>query len=463
MDENTSILGRSAPIDTKMMQAVLFIGITIEAAGFAAFPAAFKVLEEQVGVSLQDIAVIQTVEKVVHAFAIIFWGIVGDRVPKFSILTLAAVTWTLVNIWMAFVANYWTLFAIRVVCGVVGGALLPLSAIMIAGSVSRQDRGKYFGIGLFCGQLGAIIGQTCLITIQHIVGPFEMQGWRMCFLFYALLSAAFTVWAAGFALSDEEPPLNKGSILLSSTSADVMKILRIPTVCFTLLQAIFRNTAVQILSFSVMWIQYQGFDDQTAAWINNARLVGWMLGSLVAGVVADNLAKAHGDWSRIAFGQVGDVLRIVFALVAFGLVPAMFGSNVVSMGGQIMLVIALFMEGLAQPWAYIGMMRPFLADVVTPQHWGLCASVVGIVENIISSLVAGPAVAMTAAAFGYVDVGSADASPSIAASNGAALGKCILWTTTICQVTMCAILGLLYQNYEKDRANAECDKLADLK
>jgi len=464
LDESTSILGRSVPVNAVMVQAVLCVGFVIEAAHFSAFPASFKVLEEQLGFSVQDLAVISTYEKLALAVSVIFWGMIADKVPKFNILTIAAALWTLTTLCMASVQTYWQLFALRLFCGMIGGCMGPLSSVIIGSLVARHDRGKAFGFALFSVQLGTILGQTTLISFEHVAGPFGMQGWRITFLAIAVLCAAFTVFIACIAMSDQEAPLNRSSIVSTSAKADLFKVLCIPSVAIICLQGMFRNSSVQILQFTAMWIQYQGFDDQTSAWINDARLVGWMFGCLVAGFAADSVSKFHGDWSRIAFGQAGDVLRITFVFLTFGLIPAMMGSALVTSAGMIPLVVALFFLGLAQPWAYIGMVRPMLTEVVHPSLWGLTFAVVQLFEHVTGALVSGPAVALMTAAFGYVEVDDmSQMSAETQASNGAALGKCILWSVTGCQILMLGAISLLYRTYEADRNAAECEKLSDIK
>merc|ERR1719262_1457641 len=99
-----------------------------------------------------------------------------------------------------------------------------------------------------------------------------------------------------------------------------------------------------MLHLKAMWIEYQPiadslftgyFGDLRAAWINNARLAGWMLGSVAAGWIADSLCKSCGDWTRISFAQIGNVLRIVFVVIAFGgVIPATLGADFMASGSH---------------------------------------------------------------------------------------------------------------------------------
>lgn len=241
------------------------------------YPAAFKVLEEQRGFSVQELALIGTFEKVAFAVSAVFFGIISDKIPKFTVLSCVSLVWTLTAIPMAFVTTFSQLLIISVLGGLVAGCLPPLSAVIIAQLVPRQDRGKYFGFALFCEQLGTMIGQTTMISIQRMTGPFGLQGWQMCFLGLSVLCLAFTVLIAVFAMSDQCPALNSSDSPLSTTRIsdvckNMFKILSIPSVLVILLQGLFRNSSVQVLTFTAMWIQYQGFSDVDAAFMNDARL-----------------------------------------------------------------------------------------------------------------------------------------------------------------------------------------------
>jgi len=460
-DENTSILGHSMPTNAIMVQAVLFLGFLIEHIIGGAWPASFKVLEEQLGFSMQDLALIHSYEKILVAVSLVFWGVVSDKMPKYIIMAWTAASLTLVSVCMAGVQTFWQLSAIRLLHALLGGSLGPLSAIIIPSVVARENRAKSFAFIPLCGNMGTIIGQTILMSTQHMTGPFGIQGWRICFLGSAVLGAIFTVITVAIAMADQDPPLSNSRIVSSDNVADVVKVMSTPSVAIMCVQGIFRSSSVQVLGFTTMWIQYQGFDDQTAAWINNSRLVGWMLGGVLAGLIADSVAKSKGDCSRIAFGQVGDVLRILFAVLSFGLIPAMLGS---ATSRELPTVVTLFLFGVAQPLAYIGMVRPMIAEIVSPSLWGLSFSVISIFDRVSGALVSGPIFAHMATIFGYTHVdGIHQMDAASQATNGAALGKSILWTLTTCQVLMLAAVGMLYYTYEKDRTAAQCAKLSEIK
>merc|ERR1719387_1563759 len=128
-------------------------------------------------------------------------------------------------------------------------------------------------------------------------------------------------------------------------------------------------------------------------------------------------------------------------------------------------MVSLFFFGFAQPWAYVGMVRPFLTEVVNPQVIGLTTSMLSLFESTVGPLVSEYAIAKTSAYFGYeeplFDMVQMDAATR--ASNGAALAQTIVWTDTIMQVLMLVSLGALYLTYPMDKATVEDEKSSFVK
>jgi MFS family permease len=182
IDETTAIRGRSKVGGVGMLQAALFLGFMLASAQYSAFPASYKILEEQRGFSAEHLAVIASFEKIAHCVSVVFWGMYVDQFPKFSILSCTALAWALTTVPLAFATTYSQLLTLRMLSGLLGGCLTPLSAVIVASSVPRQDRGKAFGFLLFFENIGNIVGQTMMIEFQHTAGAFGLQGWQFCYI-----------------------------------------------------------------------------------------------------------------------------------------------------------------------------------------------------------------------------------------------------------------------------------------
>eukprot|EP00913_Durusdinium_trenchii_P015070 g14132.t1 len=71
------------------------------------------------------------------------------------------------------------------------------------------------------------------------------------------------------------------------------------------------------MQYQVMWYQYLGFSDLSAASIACAAPLGSIFGAVCGGHIADFVAQLWPRHGRILFGQASDFLKIWVLLLTF--------------------------------------------------------------------------------------------------------------------------------------------------
>lgn len=430
--------------------AVLGLAFFIEGADLGSFPAVFKVLEEDLGLSPSELANIVMCEKVVAAVSILAWGMLADHYPKFRLLCFASALWVVVALGMAMVSTILQLIMVRLVVGMCAGCLTPISQVLVVEMMPVHHRGKAFGLMLFCGHLGSLIGSVMATSTEHVL-IFGLEGWRFCYVVIAAICVVFFSLAMVCSFVEPAPTHNRDRVSVSFSS--FYYVLGVPTIQVILLQGVFRNGSISVLAFTTMWVQYLGFNDITASFVAGARTVGWMVGCVFAGVASDSVSRKAPDYGRIIFGQSGDFLRVTTTILAFAIFPSLLpGTGSMSMFS---IGISLFVLGFVQPWAFVGVERPLLAEVISRDMIGAAIAGAQIFENLGGALIAGPLVSMMTARFGYHELNAGEhTDKSINAANAAALGSAIVWMVTICHIVMIGLISMLYCTYRTDRDRA---------
>lgn len=443
----------SSSATTWTVQAVVSAGFVIQCADYAAWSGIAKALEEDVGLAPTDLGKLIVIERIALAISYPFWGALVDSCRRYPLIAGAALTWSCLSFSLAAATTFAQFAFIRMCCGVCGGCLGPAAQALIGEHFSSEERGKAFGWVAFSYNLGALLGQTVAVRTQHLAF-WGLHGWRSLFIVMGCLCAAFSATAAAAGKFEALPDSSWGSPSSRSGGffATGMRLLRVPTVTVIVVQGVFRNAAVTSLSFVTMWIQYLGFSDSTTSMIVACQPLGVLSGCLFAGHVSDVIAQRYPERGRIIFGQAGDGLRAVAAVIAFAVAPAVQahqGGLGQAASAMIALCATLFFLGFSQPWAYVGTVRPILAEVVNKQAVGSALALQKSIEYGGGALLAGPLIGYCTQHLGY------DASHGITASgkeaNTEALGRSLLYILTGCHLAMVSCFWLFYYTYPKDR------------
>ncbi|MES1154861.1 MAG: MFS transporter, partial [Pseudorhodoplanes sp.] len=122
-----------------------------------------------------------------HGLTQLFGSPIGDRFPKFMLLTLLCALCGVATIACGFSRTLTELGIARLTCGLTAGMIIPLAMAYIGDTVPYKDRQPVLGRFLTGQILGLVSGQV----IGGVIG--DHFGWRNVFVFVAGLFALAVV------------------------------------------------------------------------------------------------------------------------------------------------------------------------------------------------------------------------------------------------------------------------------
>ncbi len=137
----------------------------------------------------------------------IFWGILGDKKGRLSVLFGSIVTYSIANSLNAFIHTIPQYELLRFVAGFGLAGELGAGVTLVNESLSKEKRGIATAFIAGFGVLGAVFG--CLLVLW-------IKDWRMCYLIgggmgFALLILRISVYESGMYLSVKEKTQNLGN------------------------------------------------------------------------------------------------------------------------------------------------------------------------------------------------------------------------------------------------------------
>jgi putative MFS transporter len=143
----------------------------------------------------------------------IFWGILGDKKGRISVLFGSIITYSIANTLNSFIHTIPQYEVLRFVAGFGLAGELGAGITLVNESMSKEKRGIATAFVAGFGVLGAVFG--CLIVLW-------LKDWRICYLIgglmgFALLILRISVYESGMYLTVKEKTNNLGnfSIILS--------------------------------------------------------------------------------------------------------------------------------------------------------------------------------------------------------------------------------------------------------
>jgi MFS family permease len=140
-------------------------------------------------------------------FGGIFWGILGDKKGRLSVLFGSIVTYSVANTFNAFIHTIPQYEALRFIAGFGLAGELGAGVTLVNESMSKEKRGLATAFIAGFGVLGAVFG--CLLVLW-------VKDWRTCYLIggcmgFALLILRISVYESGMYLSVKEKTHNLGN------------------------------------------------------------------------------------------------------------------------------------------------------------------------------------------------------------------------------------------------------------
>eukprot|EP00928_Gymnodinium_smaydae_P043119 TRINITY_DN28962_c0_g2_i1.p1 TRINITY_DN28962_c0_g2~~TRINITY_DN28962_c0_g2_i1.p1 ORF type:complete len:498 (+),score=67.59 TRINITY_DN28962_c0_g2_i1:50-1543(+) len=420
-------------------------------------PASFRALEVQFGLTPSQLGVLCLLQAVVKALvapavgALVDNGFIGEK----RAVTLGMLGWSSGVILLSACHDVYFMGIVRVLNSIALAGVVPVSQTIIARDSDEQQRGAAFG----WLQLGHCTGQAigAVFTASFAGAWFlSVPGWRLTFA--ALGLAAYVLGIAmEYVMEPSEmtkapstaacaSPTSSWQLFSPAALSELAGHLRPGTVKALLIEAACRPTPWSALSFTVVYLQYLGIPDFSAARIYSMLWCGGAVGGLVGGRVGDSLASYSRFHGRPFTGQASALFAITFVLVAFLAIP--WGPAT-----GFLFALTFFLLGLTGKWIAVGVSRPILTEVIPPSSWTSILGFVVAIEALVPSVFGIPLVGMLAEReFGYrtTMLRIAQMPASVRHADMDALAHAILCCTVGPWVVCFFLFSYLHVSYRKD-------------
>eukprot|EP00931_Biecheleriopsis_adriatica_P008543 TRINITY_DN109700_c0_g1_i1.p1 TRINITY_DN109700_c0_g1~~TRINITY_DN109700_c0_g1_i1.p1 ORF type:complete len:465 (+),score=61.58 TRINITY_DN109700_c0_g1_i1:103-1497(+) len=434
----------------KVSIACLTIVGVLEGADMILLSSVLYALQRDLGLTLQNLAVVSMCQAIAFAAFGPMWGILADRnvASKQFLLVAGCTLQGLITAALASVDSLRLMLVLRLLNGVALSSLKPLSRSIVAESVPASERGFVIsilesGVGLGC-VLGALCGTQ--LASRVVLG---MQGWRFIFILIgslgvlAGLSALFVLKAPA-----EMAPLHPTA---AKTLAEEWKrlcgYLKINSFVIIVAQGCFGAMPWAALAYLHLFFRTAGLSNNEASLLFFAFLSSKMIGTLIGGVVGDKLEALYPGHGRPLTAQISVLGGIPFALLLF-LAPVMVGSY---FGQELLLVVCL---GLISTWCGAGVNAPVLCELVDENSYTTILAWEYALEGAFANFFGNLSVGLLGQfLFGYrlpEDTGA-----DVSTSNKEALGNALAVSCTAPWVLCFVFYSLLHQVYPADQRAAK--------
>lgn len=179
-----------AAASNKSLMAVVFITLTASAAVMALEPVLVPFVNEMVGVNAPGwvSGLIFSIPGVAFIAMASWWARLGDRHGYLRTVGLGMLGSALLYALQTFAGNPWQLGGLRLLSGVTGAAIGPGVAALLATTVSKDLRGRAFGLNQSASSAGTILGPLVGGYIGSYLNP------RGVFAFAGVLYLVGGLW-----------------------------------------------------------------------------------------------------------------------------------------------------------------------------------------------------------------------------------------------------------------------------
>jgi MFS family permease len=278
-----------------------------------------------------------------------------------KLLFFSCLGWGFVSISIGrFVTSFSQLILLRFVNAAFLSSGIPMTQHIICSLVPPELRGKCFGLASIAGSLGVIVcSQLSTAFSEQVV--FGFAGWRVglfCLGSFSLIFAASIYLFMEEPVDEDAPEITDGgkSFNMFSSFQNLKEHWNVLTFRVMCVQGCFGLFAYQVMTFSTMWFQYCGIQDEQAGSITACWHIGCLLGSLIGGYLSDVLYRTNPMHGRQYMAQCGVSMAVPIVAIIFGVLPR---------GPSAMRDIAPFMclFGMSTGVIVPGVIRPMMSQV----------------------------------------------------------------------------------------------------
>lgn len=443
----------------KLILIALLAGVSaLEGADSMLMPSSFLALQKDLGLNLKQLGSLSLVEALFQALSAPLWGVLADRgiLQRKSILALGCLGWGVATGVLACVSSFQVALVIRACNGFCLASLRPISNGLVADVTEESRRGHVYGLIQLSLDVGMMVSSLAATPISRKV-VFNVQGWRVSFVAIALVSLLMSFLVV---IGMTEPPRpHSKNIEEGGTRARkrcpcrgfiaelrrVGSFFKSPTFDAIILQGIFGVVPWSALGYSTLFFQSAGVSDASASILASALLVGQAGGHYAGGLIGDRLASKFGTHGRPLTAQISVLCGIPLSWMLFrGLSPS--GDNFIEYLGLVVLL------GLTGTWCAAGVNWPIFSEIVPPDGRSAIIAWDTALEGASGAFFGNAAVTFLAQSiFGYSFEGQEN-SKGPQPENAKALGRALVWVTTVPWLVCILFYTLLHWSYPRDLA-----------
>jgi MFS family permease len=292
----------------------------VDAADGVLLSTLFRSLERDLGLTPSQLGLVSLCKSVSMSLALPIWGYLSDVIPKARLLTVAVLGWAATSWVVSAAVSFMTLALACALNAAMLGAIQPLSVAYMAELAAPAQRGTMFGFLSLATSSGSVFGQN--VGMAASASPWlGIAGWRLPYLCVGLLALPLAVTV--HRVLGRRQPAAAGESSSSRATAKLTAgqtwaaVSRIRTVLLIIFQGFFGSIPWEALNFLVIYLQYCGLDNTTAAFTASLFKIGSACGSLAGGYISDLAWKLSPRYGRVALVQFGDAVRLPFLVLIF--------------------------------------------------------------------------------------------------------------------------------------------------
>ncbi len=311
----------------------------------------FPVIQQALGLQLTALGLMTSISRFARMIFGPIWSILADKYGRKRILFLVTGVW---GIWigLAGLAQNFTQLLILYAIGVIGTVASEPIANGILGDLFEEDeRGKAFGAIRMASSFGGLVLTPLIGQLSRVE-----DGWRIGLFIMGGLSVLSGILILIFVddpkqhVKGEEGKSEEGDFKF----AQVGQILKTPTMLL-IAGNLFLITSLVLFSFMVVYfVQVRSWSNADAAILYSVFMGGFMISSLLGGMLGDFFDKKFGPKGRIVLMQL---YLVAFAIMSYVTLQLDWGK-----GPTVYAIVFLF--GIVGSIGFSGAVLPMVSAVV---------------------------------------------------------------------------------------------------
>lgn len=423
----------------------------LEGADAVLLPCVLYALERDLGLTLNDLALMSMVQALAGNITAPLWGVLADRgtLKRKTIIVTGCVVQGLITAVLSGVDSMTPMLLLRAFNGAMLSSLRPIANGIIADVTVETNRGKVYGLMGIAMNVGTMSGSVVGTNLgRKTVGG--LQGWRVSFLIIGFASVFVGLLAAVLMREPPRPRGRGGSRAegrgWAAFTAEIKELgtyFRMASFRVLILQGMFGMVPWNALGYKTLFFQLGGITDFQASVIDVLSHISGSLGTLLGGVVGDALSRCSRYHGRPITAQVSVLAGIPVAWCIFMQAPPIGEA----FPYYLLLMITL---GLTSTWCYAGVNLPVLSEIVKGDRRASIMAWEGALESSCSAIFGNAMVGILAEdVFGY-DLSSVAGDGGKDPSKMKALGSALMLTSLFPWVLCFCCYSLLHWSYKKD-------------